>query len=214
LHISKNSRKKSKHYHLTINQQFDRVIQECHAQHGSHCWLYPSLVHCFSLLQQATVQQTDGYRTTTGNHRPSVISVRFYSVEVWKEQELVAGEIGYTVGDRIYTSLTGFSKQDSAGTVQLATWGALLIHWQFVCWDLGMDMLYKQRLGGRNVGRAQFLALLHQWRREPSRTIDDDSPPSLPRTFSSTLPPWPIRQQMEPILCRDVIDAIPPLASR
>jgi Leu/Phe-tRNA-protein transferase len=213
LHISKNSRKKSSHYAITINQAMDAVIAACHAQHGASCWLYPSLVAVFRVLHQATIQSAHGYRTVAPKDAEEAppIAVRFYSIEVWRRpapndasepRALVAGEIGYAVG-RVYTSLTGFSRADSAGSVQLATLGALLCHWQCVCWDLGMSLPYKEQLGGRMVPRDEFLAGLHQWW-EPDGGTPDTTP--------AWLPPWPIQQIATPLSCREVIDALQPRA--
>jgi len=63
---------------------------------------------------------------------------------------------GYTVGN-IYTSLTGFSAQDSAGSVQLASLGRLLCQIGFVLWDLGMDMDYKRSIGSHLMNRKEFV---------------------------------------------------------
>jgi hypothetical protein len=80
-----------------------------------------------------------------------------YSTEVWNEEGvLVGGELGYTVGS-IYTSLTGFFKQNNAGSVQMAALGRLLSQAGFTLWDLGMDMNYKQELGSQLMPRSEFV---------------------------------------------------------
>ena len=61
-------------------------------------------------------------------------------------------------------SLTGFSSQDSAGSVQLATLGKILNQCKFQMWDLGMDLDYKRRLGAHNVNRTEFLRLVKEGR--------------------------------------------------
>jgi Leu/Phe-tRNA-protein transferase len=230
LHISKNVRKRSRQYAMTINQQFPLVVQECHRQHnhpidnnnnnsnsgsGQGCWLYPSLVEILRTLHQATLDHMDGYITTTSTSSTTTseqeISIRLYSIEVWniRTNTLVAGELGYTVGNTIYTSLTGFSKEDSAGSVQLAALGALWTYHQFQLWDLGMDMPYKQRLGGHVVPRAKFVALVHQLRTLPSSSSSSSSS-SGHNTDAAALQSWkwPMQQQAQPINCRDIIDAI------
>jgi Leu/Phe-tRNA-protein transferase len=119
--------------------------------------------------------------------------VRLYSIEIWsndgehkdkdddvdmihsnsndnnnnKKKEgnwvLVGGELGYTVGT-IYTSLTGFSSRDSAGSVQLAALGKLIFAAGFTVWDLGMSMDYKQSLGAQLVPRDDFVRMVHEAR--------------------------------------------------
>merc|ERR1711957_767062 len=87
--------------------------------------------------------------------------VRLYSVEVWNAEtgNLAGGELGYSVGG-IYSSLTGFSSEDAAGSVQLAALGKLLTRVGFEYWDLGMAMEYKTRLGAELVNRAEFVSKL------------------------------------------------------
>jgi Leu/Phe-tRNA-protein transferase len=151
LHISKSVRKKAKKYTFTINREFERVVQACRQQHGPRCWLYPELVQVFRELHQAGHVDAIIFPTHQGGTAPiaEVVvwtrqqsPVRLYSIEVWNQEtgELVAGELGYTVGS-VYTSLTGFSSQNNAGTVQLAALGRLLCSLGFSMWDLGMDMV-------------------------------------------------------------------------
>ena len=158
LHVSKSIRKKSKKFRFTTNQCFDRVVEGCRRQHGSRCWLYPELVRLFREIHDA------GQVNAIVNPRANMTKVeeapvRLYSIEVWNDEteELVAGELGYTVGD-IYTSLTGFSAQDSAGSVQLASLGGLLCKLGFTLWDLGMDMDYKTSMGSHLMDRKDFVA--------------------------------------------------------
>ena len=69
----------------------------------------------------------------------------------------------FTVGS-IYTSLTGFTKEDSAGSVQLAALGRLLFERGFHMWDLGMDMDYKRGIGSHLMPRETFVNEVHRVR--------------------------------------------------
>jgi len=156
LHVSRSVRKKSKRFKITVNQAFGQVIEGCKEQHGRRCWLYPPLVEAFQAIFDAKGVSVGIFEDGTklsGRKCP----VRLYSVEVWNESSgaLVGGELGYTVGS-VYTSLTGFSKEDSAGSVQLAALGRLLCSLGFTLWDLGMEMDYKNSLGCHRMPREEF----------------------------------------------------------
>eukprot|EP00804_Cyclotella_cryptica_P004895 CCRYP_004962-RA/>CCRYP_004962-RA protein AED:0.20 eAED:0.20 QI:505/0.5/0.33/1/1/1/3/0/382 len=169
LHTSKATRKKAKNFSLTINQCFDRVVAGCHAQHGTN-WLYPPIVNAFREINRRTIE-TNGHGAdaflvdSKSNERCGTTQVRLYSVEVWSAEsgDLVAGELGHSVGG-IYTSLTGFSSQDSAGSVQLLALGKLLKQCGFDYWDLGMEMEYKIKLGAELMRRADFVREVHRTR--------------------------------------------------
>jgi Leu/Phe-tRNA-protein transferase len=62
----------------------------------------------------------------------------------------------------IYTSYSGYTDEDSAGTVQMALTGRWLRDQGFAFWDLGMPLEYKDRLGAVNLDSRQFVEL---WRR-------------------------------------------------
>lgn len=168
MHVGKQVRKKSKRYYLTVNQNFDDVVEACRRQHGDHCWLYPSLVKAFKAIHKQTATAgSGGYPTSTTQGQ--MVAVRLYSIEVWNVETgaLAAGELGYTAGS-IYTSLTGFSGEDSAGSIQLAALGKLLAQSGFTVWDLGMEMDYKSALGSRLVPRDDFVRTVHADREQLS----------------------------------------------
>ncbi|KAL3925558.1 MAG: hypothetical protein SGILL_000332 [Bacillariaceae sp.] len=174
LHISKSTRKKSSKFVFTVNRNFDGVVEACRKQHGSRCWLYPELVEVFRDIQvpehvDAVIIPTSQGGTALTCQKPVLerqsCPIRLYSIEVWNEQngELVAGELGYTVGS-VFSSLTGFTACNGAGSIQLAALGRLLCKLGFTMWDLGMDMDYKQSLGARNIPRRDFVKHIHQVR--------------------------------------------------
>ena len=182
LHLSKSTKKKAKRYEVTLNQDFDEVVRGCHEQHGQN-WLYEEVVQAFRSIHAQTTVQTQGQSGRGGQgqgvpamlfdppdtaRRPTgSVPVRLYSVEVYNVEsgKLVAGELGYTVGS-IYTSLTGFSSEDGAGSVQLAVLGRRLEQCGFDLWDMGMGMDYKERLGAHGMQRADFIRLVRRVRVE------------------------------------------------
>lgn len=187
--VGKSVRKKTKRFAMTINQQYDQVVAGCHEQHGDSCWLYPDLVEAFRHIHRhnqpgmlAPVFLLDSNNV----HQKRMCIVRLYSLEVYdaRTDELVAGELGYSVGS-IYTSLTGFTRQDSAGTIQLFTLGKLLQYQGFTLWDLGMDMVYKRSLGSIAMKRSDFVAWVQAERENHRIQLPDLT---------------------EPTNCRDIID--------
>jgi Leu/Phe-tRNA-protein transferase len=91
-----------------------------------------------------------------------------HAVELWsrRDDDLVAGELGYTLG-RTYTSLSGFCSPDDSrwrhfGTLQMVRLAEWLRDGDFAFWNLGHPhMEYKQAIGARWVQREHFLG---RWR--------------------------------------------------
>ncbi|KAK1935118.1 Leucyl/phenylalanyl-tRNA--protein transferase [Phytophthora citrophthora] len=154
-HVPKIVRKKAKKFKFVLNRDFSGVVEGCHEKHGIP-WLYPPIVEGFKTLFQAG---DDGVELYPGS------KVRFITVELYDEatDKLVAGELGYTVGS-VYTSLTGFSRANGAGTVQLHALSKFLYLAGFKLWDLGMSMDYKMSLGAKDFERDDFLEELYKWR--------------------------------------------------
>ncbi|KAJ1570135.1 hypothetical protein HK096_005643 [Nowakowskiella sp. JEL0078] len=179
IHYEKNLKRTSKKYFLSVDKDFDGVVEGCKKQHPD-CWLYPNLLKEFKRL------------FTDEKYGP----VQFHSFELWKkhapnmeptsnlrynsdlsstttnmEYILVAGELGYSVGS-CYTSLTGFATESGSGTVQLCSTGKLLANLGFQVWDLGMEIAYKMRLGARNVERKDWLKIQQQSRGMKTITVN------------------------------------------
>ncbi|KAL3666048.1 hypothetical protein V7S43_008840 [Phytophthora oleae] len=154
-HVPKIVRKRAKKFKFVLNRDFDGVVEGCHEKHGIP-WLYPPIVESFKTLFQAG---DNGVELYPGS------KVRFFTIELYDvaTDTLVAGELGYTVGS-VYTSLTGFSRANGAGTVQLHALSKFLYLAGFKMWDLGMSMDYKMSLGAKDLERDDFLEELYKWR--------------------------------------------------
>jgi arginyl-tRNA---protein transferase len=121
--INKSTIKKSKNFYITMNQDFDKVIQLCILEHGES-WLYPQLVSSFRYIF---------YNST--KFRVNILTFELYD----ENDSIVAVELGYLVGS-VYTSLTGAKFIDSSGTIQLATLCKFFEKNGIAFWDMGMSM--------------------------------------------------------------------------
>jgi len=148
LHIQKQVRKRSSRFEISCDQCFNEVIEGCLQQHGEN-WLYPPILEVFKYIFE----------------KGEVQGVKMHSFELWQNNTLVAGEMGYSVGG-CYTSLSGFSRVNSAGSVQCVATAKLLQQSGASFWDLGMALEYKIRMGAKCVPRAEFLEELREVRSE------------------------------------------------
>jgi Leu/Phe-tRNA-protein transferase len=166
--IRSTTRRASRHFMVSINRAFEETLTACIGTHGDG-WLTPALTRVFSGLH---ADQAD---------RP----VRFLSVELWQDQALVAGELGYAAG-RAYASLSGFHRVSGAGTVQLAALAGILVESGYSVWDLGMPMGYKSDLGCHSLARHEYLPLLRAaYQHEPDKNLEihfEPAPVRLPFT--------------------------------
>ncbi|MDR3148145.1 MAG: GNAT family N-acetyltransferase [Treponema sp.] len=126
---------------------FDTVLERCAQVHGED-WLTPALRRAFHALRRV---QVPGDAGTPAPHTPRMVSFGLY-----REGRLVAGEFGVVAG-RVYTSYSGYTDENSAGTVQMILTGRLLRDRGFAFWDLGMLLPYKESLGARALSRREFL---------------------------------------------------------
>jgi Leu/Phe-tRNA-protein transferase len=153
LHVSQSDLRRSRGTTLRFSHNFERCLRETVVTHRER-WLTDAL--CASLTQLAG-EPHDG--------------VRALSVELYRDESLIAGEIGYQVG-AAYTSLSGFYRESGAGKTQLLALGPALRRAGFALWDLGMPMEYKRSLGAELIGREPFLELYRSHATGTTRTLE------------------------------------------
>jgi len=167
IHIGKNFRKRSKKYTISFDTELDKVMDGCVKQHGEN-WLYPPVRETFRSIHKNPVK-------TVGKAK---LPIRIHSVELWDGEDLVAGELGYSLG-RVYTSLTGYYVKDSTGTIQMLAMAGILKESGFELWDLGMSLPYKAKLGSKTYPRGDFVETL--------KSLRDKVPKPLPNSASWSL---------------------------
>jgi len=149
LHISKKVKTlmRSDDHGLCFNTRFDEVITRFAQQH-KHNWLKDN----YAKLMNSLYKNKEKYKNF------KVTSIELISK---KNNELIAGEIGYSIG-KVYTSLSGFSSKEKRynnhGTLQLVLLAKHLQEKGFDFWNLGHPhMTYKQKLGSITYTRQEFL---------------------------------------------------------
>ena len=194
LHVSKSPRRKSRDYILKVNSDFDGVVKGCHKQHGV-AWLYPPMVQALKYIHlnndyvKVKVYSIELYKKIPIEEEPEETKADEEKVDNEKMKKrkdeskskkptkytysLEAGELGYTVHNKIYTSLTGFYNQNGSGTIQLLALAGLLKSLNYELWDLGMEMEYKMKLGACCLDRDDFVNEFHKLRRRGTSNLQD-----------------------------------------
>jgi Leu/Phe-tRNA-protein transferase len=153
LHISRHVHKilkkgglEEQGFSLEIGTNTSQIVQAIRKQFGPENWLTDQYNKMLSALCFYPCEER---------------VFRLRSVELYEKNELVAGEIGYTIG-RTYTSLTGFSSRlpqhKNRGTLQLVLLARFLEKEGYAFWNLGHPyMKYKTDLGAQILPRKDFL---------------------------------------------------------
>ena len=153
LHESRSVRRVLDRYELRFDETFDEVLDGCVATHGDE-WLTDELAGSLRTIRAEGLSAGDGR------------DARPVSFALFRGGSLVAGEFGVIAG-AVYTSYSGYRTENSAGTAQLVLTGRFLRDRGFSFWDLGMPLEYKERLGARTVGTAEFVARFRSGRASP-----------------------------------------------
>lgn len=158
LHISKRLKKfivknilDNDNYSISINKNFEAVLNGIKIYHNDINWV------------------TENYINTLKSCRNSKCNTNVISVELWDNEKLIAGEIGYIIGST-YTSLTGFfDKQNYSnfGKIQLLALSLLLKKSNIMFWNMGHPyMNYKFKMGAIEYQRQDFLEIWKTHREE------------------------------------------------
>ena len=149
LHISRKVRTllKKENPQLYMSEDIRQVAAKIQAYH-QNCWLTSKYLQ--TLLETQKIDE----------------NFHLLSFYLEKNGEMIAGEIGYAIGN-IYTSLSGFSRKEKRfanfGTAQLVMLSHFLQEHGFAFWNMGQPyMKYKFQLGAKCYERGNFLKLWYE----------------------------------------------------
>lgn len=145
LKVSKSMRKlfRRKHFRVTFNQNFEGVMQSCADifrpdQDGT--WIMPEMIQAYTKLHQM------GYG---------------YSVEVWRNEDLVGGVYGIFLKDKkVFCGESMFSKESNASKYGLISLVEELKAKGIVLFDCQIYSEHLESLGAIEIPREQFLKYL------------------------------------------------------
>ncbi|PVZ71491.1 leucyl/phenylalanyl-tRNA--protein transferase [Pelagibaculum spongiae] len=143
-------RLRQKKLHVTMDQEFDRVIEACSAPRDDQpgTWLSPEMIEAYQNLHQL------GYA---------------HSLEVWQDQQLVGGLYGVSLG-RMFFGESMFSRVSDASKIALVYLSGQLQSWQFDLIDCQLPTAHLASMGAIEINRDQFLGMLADNRQQPDRT--------------------------------------------
>lgn len=135
--VSKKIKKLSLKYKLTFNQEFKTCVDMINKRYEDS-WFSEEFV---AMMEE--MRKSGAYK------------IKFCSFELWDENEIVAGELGFVIGG-VYSSLSGFHNVSNTGHVQLYLTNNFLKDNGFSFWDLGMELDYKIHMGGKVLTTDEF----------------------------------------------------------
>ncbi len=145
IHIPKSFEKflKKNPFTVTFNQRMKEVILECarvQRKNQPGTWITPDIIKGYEKLFQANLA---------------------YSVEVWKEEELVGGLYGVSMGE-FCSGESMFMKEDNAS--KFALWSLLMLLKSKGIRFLDTQMVTSavEQFGGKYIGRSEFLDMLEE----------------------------------------------------
>jgi Leu/Phe-tRNA-protein transferase len=138
LHIGKSVKRFLHQYKLKVDDNFELMLNRCVETHGDG-WLTKDL--CATLISL---------------WKNPIAPVKMFAFGLYRDDKLVAGEIGVVVG-KVYTSYSGFRTENNSGRVQMIKTAKYLEENGFAFWDLGMPLDYKYTFGAVDIFKHEFL---------------------------------------------------------
>ncbi|MCG6966240.1 MAG: leucyl/phenylalanyl-tRNA--protein transferase [Chromatiaceae bacterium] len=144
LHVSRSLRQslRRRHYEVSVNQSFERVIRACAAPRGAAggTWLVPEMIGSYLAFHHA-------------GHA--------HSLEVWRDDELIGGLYGIAIGQMFFGE-SMFSRQTDASKVALCLLAEIAARQPYQLIDCQVYTDHLASLGAREISRAAFQVALQQ----------------------------------------------------
>lgn len=127
-------------YKITLDQSFIEVIKSCAAprKYSAETWITEEMMEAYIQLHQLGIA---------------------HSVEAWKDNKLVGGLYGVSLGKAFFGE-SMFSTATDASKVSLAWLIEQLKHWKFELIDCQVNSDHMESLGAKEIPREQFLSFL------------------------------------------------------
>jgi leucyl/phenylalanyl-tRNA--protein transferase len=140
---------RKRHYTVTADRAFQRVIANCAAprRDGLGTWLSPDMIEAYCRL-----------------HRLG----HAHSVESWHEGELVGGLYGLAIG-RVFFGESMFSRRSDASKAAFAGLVKHLRQWDYELIDCQVASAHLDSLGAESIPRRRFIEILEHYCDAPSR---------------------------------------------
>ena len=128
-------------YQITTNKDFSSVMEQCRVlREKSGTWIDRDMIEAYSRLHEL------GFA---------------HSVEVWENGELVGGLYGVRTGS-VFSGESMFSRRANASKAALVWLCARLARAGVSVVDCQMKTPYLESMGGREISRADYLAILSE----------------------------------------------------
>ena len=135
-------------FEVTFDKDFEKVIRACKDQYRGGqiggTWISEDMVEAYCDLHKA------GFA---------------HSVEVWKEDDLVGGLYGVSIG-KVFFGESMFAKENNASKVGFIALVRVLESLGFKLIDCQQETAHLKSLGGRSIKRSDFLTFLEENKEE------------------------------------------------